>query len=278
MKKCISFLVIAFIMFAFFTGCTKNENSSLSDDQTAADVPVADPAVISEMENLLMSETWHEEDSKQYAYVFNEDHTVDYLTGEGYYHAVYCGNWYVDYIDAEGNKPGSEDFDEETLAYRIVNDGKHIDNRKITYLENEKKLILSWWNGYYNSPDDKQFADAYLAGAKAYREFPENAGTPENLVGTWANGQLIFHADGTGYQSPMGYILGELQYPEDIAWRATDHELYYGLVFDEENQPAEEYSYLDYGIVMYEYSFIDENTLSLYSPWSDTTAEVERMK
>ena len=76
----------------------------------------------------------------------------------------------------------------------------------------------------------------------------------------------------------MGYILGELQYPEDIAWRATDHELYYGLVFDEENQPAQEYSYLNYGIVMYEYSFIDDNTLSLYSPWNDTTVEVERMK
>ena len=278
MKKMISFVLISLIMFAFFAGCTKNENSSLSDDQTAADVPVADPAVINEMENLLMSETWHEEDSKQYAYVFNADHTLDYLTGEGYYHAVYCGNWYVDYIDAEGNKPGSEDFDEETLAYRIVNDGKHIDNRKITYLENEKKLVLSWRNGYYNSPDDKVFADAYVAGAKVYKEFPENAGTPENLVGTWANGQLIFHADGTGYQSPMGYILDELQYPEDIAWRATDHELYCGLVFDEENQPAEEYSHLDYGIVMYEYSFIDENTLSLYSPWSDTTVEVERMK
>ena len=278
MKKMISFVLISLIMFAFFAGCTKNENSSLSDDQTAADVPVADPAVINEMENLLMSETWHEEDSKQYAYVFNADHTLDYLTGEGYYHAVYCGNWYVDYIDAEGNKPGSEDFDEETLAYRIVNDGKHIDNRKITYLENEKKLVLSWRNGYYNSPDDKVFADAYVAGAKVYKEFPENAGTPENLVGTWANGQLIVHADGTGYQSPMGYILDELQYPEDIAWRATDHELYCGLVFDEENQPAEEYSHLDYGIVMYEYSFIDENTLSLYSPWSDTTVEVERMK
>ena len=278
MKKGISFLVIAFIMFAFFAGCTKNENSSLSDDQTAADVPVADPAVISEMENLLMSETWHEEGSKNYAYHFNEDHTLDYFGGEGYYHAVYCGNWYVDYIDEDGNKPGSENFDEESLAYRIVNDGNRVNNQEIIYLENEKKLVLTWWNGYYNSPDDKRSANAYVAGAKVYKEFPENAGTPENLVGTWANGQLIFHADGTGYQSPMGYILGELQYPEDIAWRATDHELYYGLVFDDENQPAQEYSDLNYGIVMYEYSFIDENTLSLYSPWSDTTVEIERMK
>ena len=51
-----------------------------------------------------------------------------------------------------------------------------------------------------------------------------------------------------------------------------------GLVFNDKNQPAEEYSDLDYGIVMYEYSFIDDNTLSLYSPWDDTTVEIERMK
>ena len=278
MKKIISFLFTVFLICTFFVGCTKNENSNLPDNQTAVNSSGADPAVVKEMEDLLMSETWHEENSKSYALVFNEDHTLDYLTGEGYYHAVYCGNWYVDYIDEDGNKPGSEGFKEESLAYRIVNDGKRVDNKKITYLEDEKKLVLSWWNGYYNSPDDKLFADAYVAGGKAYKVFPENAETPDNLVGTWANGELIFNADGTGYQSPMGYILDKLQYPEDIVWRATDHELYYGLVFDDENRPAEEYSYLDYGIVMYEYNFIDENTLSLYSPWTDTTVEVERMK
>ena len=278
MKKSISFLVIAFILLSFFTGCTKSENSNLSDDQTAADVLAADPAVVKELEDLLMSETWHEEGNKNYAYVFNEDHTLDFLTGEGYYHAVYCGNWYVDYTDEDGNKPGSEDFDEESVAYRIVNDGNHVNNKKITYLENEKKLVLSWLNGYYNGPDDKRSAHAYVPGAKVYKEFPEDAETPDNLVGTWANGQLIFNADGTGYSSPMGYILDELQYPEDIVWCATDHELYYGLVFNDENQPAEEYLYLKYGIVMYEYSFIDENTLSLYSPWDDKTVELERMK
>ena len=278
MKKLIAFLLTVFLICAFFSGCTKNKNGNVSDDQTAANVSEADPAVVKELEDLLMSETWHEEGSKQYAYVFNEDHTLDYLTGEGYYHAVYCGHWYVDYTDEDGNKPGSEDFDEESVAYRIVNDGNHVNNKKITYLENENKLVLSWLNGYYNGPDDKRSAHAYVAGAKAYKDFPEKAGTPDDLVGTWANGQLIFNADGTGYSSPMGYILGELQYPDDIVWRATDHELYCGLVFNDENQPAEEYSSLGYGIVMYEYSFIDEDTLSLYSPWDDTTVEVERMK
>ena len=278
MKKFIAFLLTVFLINAFFAGCTKNENSNGSDDQTAAGTLEADPAVVKELEDLLMSETWHEEGSKQYAYVFNEDHTLDFFGGEGYYQAVYCGNWYVDYIDEDGNKPGSENFDEESLDYRIVNDGDRVNNKKITYLENEKKLILTWWDGYYNGPDDKRSAHAYVAGARIYREFPENAGTPENLVGTWDNGGLILHADGTGYQSPMGYILGELQYPDDIVWRATDHELYCGLVFNDKNQPAEEYKYLNYGIVMYEYSFIDENTLSLYSPWDDTTVEIERMK
>ena len=278
MKKNIAFLLTVFLICAFFAGCTKSENSNLSDDPTAAGTLEADPAVVKELEDLLMSETWHEEGSKQYAYVFNEDHTLDFFGGEGYYHAVYCGNWYVDYIDEDGNKPGSENFDEGSLDYRIVNDGDRVNNKKITYLENEKKLILTWWDGYYNGPDDKRSAYAYVAGAKIYREFPENAGTPDDLVGTWDNGGLILHADGTGYQSPMGYILGELQYPDDIVWRATDHELYCGLVFNDKNQPAEEYTYLNYGIVMYEYSFIDENTLSLYSPWDDTTVEIERMK
>ncbi len=132
MKKIISFLLTVLLICAFFAGCTKSENSNLSDDQTAADVLAADPAVVKELEDLLMSETWHEEGNKNYAYVFNEDHTLDFLTGEGYYHAVYCGNWYVDYTDEDGNKPGSEDFDEESVAYRIVNDGNHVNNKIIT--------------------------------------------------------------------------------------------------------------------------------------------------
>ena len=169
MKKIISILLTVLLIGAFFAGCAKNENGNSSDDQTAANVSEADPAVIKELEDLLMSETWHEEGSKNYAYHFDKDHTLAFFGGEGYYQAVYCGNWYVDYIDEDGNKPGSEDCDAESLAYRIVNDGNHVNNKKITYLEDEKKLILTWWNGYYNGPDDKRSADAYVAGAKVYK-------------------------------------------------------------------------------------------------------------
>ena len=80
MKKIISFLLTVLLLCAFFAGCTKSENSNLSDDQTAADVLAADPAVVKELEDLLMSETWHEEGNKNYAYVFNEDHSLNWAT------------------------------------------------------------------------------------------------------------------------------------------------------------------------------------------------------